>query len=233
MDSLYSTISALVKNDPRLGYVLITIMIVGFIIKKFYHYLNFHESYVTRRFYKRISSIDGEGCNELTKKYLVHVKEQEIYTLLSGIKTAPQNAKMLMDLHLTGVISNQRIKGIYGFLKPYEGKISININLFNKGIFIYSLSMMVFLISYGFYLFLNVIFNNPSVIQFIIGLVLFIGYFLFAIIIGSDFFKYVYLTQLRESLLSLNKLANPEDNINLFSFSKKSNKTSNLDQTVN
>ncbi|PSU62383.1 hypothetical protein C9J20_20505 [Photobacterium phosphoreum] len=233
MDSLYSTISALVKNDPSLGYVLITIMIVGFIIKKFYHYLNFHESYVTRRFYKRISSIDAEGCNELTKKYLVHVKEQEIYTLLSGIKTAPQNAKMLMDLYLTGVISNQRIKGIYGFLKPYNGKVSININLFDKSIFIYSLLMMVCLISYGFYLFLSILFNNPSVIQLIIGFVFFIGYFLLAITIGSDYFKYHYLTQLRESLLGLNKLANPEDNISLFSFSKKSNKISNLDQTAN
>ncbi|MEC6796785.1 hypothetical protein VXS03_06980 [Photobacterium sp. S4TG1] len=237
MGTLYNLIPELLKNNSisnsYFSYILAFLIVISIVIKTLKIVITFHENNIITRFYKRISSINSEGCDEHTKKYLNYVKNQEVFTLLSGIRTAPENAKMIMDLYLTGVVSRQRIKAIYGYLKPKEGKVYIDINRGHKVYFIYSFSVMFCFMLFGMLLYFIMTYENPSLLNIFIGLLIWMSLSLVGLFLGSEAFKYYYLKKLRESLLVLNKLANPEDNISLISFSKKSNKTASLDPTAN
>lgn len=199
-------------NTIPLG-ISLTFVLIGVVVKAVKSVIDLYEEAFITRYFKRLKLLNENLDNESNVfKYLKKLKENEAFRLASGVKAHPEKNDMLMDLYLLSVVSNIELKTVSKYLEPQKNKISIEVNQFEKLYFVYSfiattvLFLLGIIISFTF-------FKVGGVQESIAGMGFLIAFIFSAAIIGKDFRAYIILKRVREQLIKLDKLANPEQNI--------------------
>lgn len=191
----------------------LTVALVGVAVQLVKSLIDFYEEVLIKRYFKRLNSLTEHLSTESTTcKYLDALKENEIFRLASGIKASPEKTNMLMKIYLLGIVSNSELEMLSLYLKPQNMKVSIEVNWFDKFRFIYSLLAATFLLLSG------IIMGSPYFvmgkgIESIAGLVIMIVFIFIAAIVGRDYRTYRVLKRVRERLIELNMVDNPDKSI--------------------
>lgn len=206
-------ILSIFRGNPVVFGIAAVLILIGFFIKTVRSYVSFHEEVLVKRYIDRLSYLSGEvDTNSITYRYLDVLKENEIFLIVSGIKTYPEKAKMLIEIYLLGVVGKNELKRLSPFLAPDNKKVSIRIDYGDQLIFIYSFISMLVFFSLGFY---NALSNfvTGETGRIIAGVVIMLIYTLTGLFLGKEHITLRSLIRVRKQLIKRDMITNPEKKI--------------------
>ncbi|MDT3294770.1 hypothetical protein Q4Q49_03550 [Shewanella sp. SP1S1-7] len=202
--------------------IFLTAALIGVAIKIVRGLIDFYEDVLIKRYFKRLNSLkEHVEVDSTISKYLNSLREYEVFRLASGIRVAPEKAKVLMDIYILGVASNFELKRVSPFLKPENTKILVDVNWIDKLLFTYSFIAAIFLMIAGMLIgFPYFVIGGGA--ESTTGLFIMVIFVMVAAIVGRDFRTYRILKRVSERLTELDMLINPDEKI-LWSFDYRSN----------
>lgn len=191
----------------------LTIALIGVAVKLVKGLIDFYEEVLIKRYFKRLNSLTEHlNTESIASKYLNVLKENEVFRLASGIKASPEKTNMLMEIYLLGVVSNSELKMLVQYLKPKNIKISLEVNWFDKLQFTYSFFAAIFLFFSGIVMGLPYFLKGKGM-ESIAGLFIIVVFFFIAMIVGRDYRTFLTLKRVKERLIELDMLDNPNKSI--------------------
>ncbi len=189
------------------------IVLIGAAVKTATGFLNFYEEFLVKRYTNRLDSLSKDlDTDSITSQYIKALRKNEVFRIASGIECYPEKAKMLMEIYLLGVASKGELKRLSRYFKPENNRLSITVDWCDKVIFIYSFISMLTFFSLGFHVALSSLLTG-KLIQIVSGVVIMFIFMLIGIIAGRDCRVFSSLKRVRDRLLELNMLTNPNDSI--------------------
>lgn len=204
--------------------IFLTAALIGVAIKIVRGLIDFYEDVLIKRYFKRLNSLkEHVEVDSTTSKYLNSLREYEVFRLASGIRVAPEKAKVLMDIYILGIASNFELKRVSPFLKPENTKILVDVNWIDKLQFTYSFIAAIFLMIAGMLIgFPYFVIGGGA--ESTTGLFIMVIFVMVAAIVGRDFRTYRILKRVSERLTELDMLINPDEKI-LWNFGYRSNRS--------
>lgn len=199
-------------NPVASGFVVL-FFLIGVALKVATGVINFHEEFSVQRYLKRLRSLtDDTDKDSLTYQYIKALRENEVFRIASGIESYPEKTEMLMQIYLRGVASKRELKRLAQYISPKNKQVLISVNTGDKILFAYSLFGLILFILLGIYFVLWNLFIGGwihHIAAVVIELIMIgIGTFL-----GRDYNTWRILKRIRERLIELNMVANPDDSI--------------------
>ncbi|MFB2734603.1 hypothetical protein [Shewanella mangrovisoli] len=203
--------------------IFLTAALIGVAIKIVRGLIDFYEEVLIKRYFKRLNSLkEHVDVDSTTSKYLNSLKEYEVFRLASGIRVAPEKAKVLMDIYLLGVASNVELKRVSPYLKLENTKVLVDVKWIDKLQFTYSFIAAIFLMIAGMMIgFPYFVIGGGA--ESTTGLFIMVIFVMVAAIVGRDFRTYRILKCVSERLTELDMLINPDEKI-LWNFGRWSNR---------
>ncbi|EGR0144031.1 hypothetical protein R4536_15385 [Vibrio cholerae] len=200
------------KNTLEFSFFL-ALSLLGFSIKLVRAMISFYEEVLIKRYFNRLNSLSEHLSEDSkTKDYISQLKENEVFRLASGIRSSPEKSKILIEIYLYGVADNRDLKRIQRFIKPLNGKVNIETGFFDKLQITYSLLAMFYLLISGIAL------GGPHFIsengsQVLAGIAVMTMMTVAAAVVGTDFRTYRTLKRVRNRLIDLEIVANPNSKL--------------------
>lgn len=201
------------KANPVVCGFAVTLVLISFAIKVATGVITFHEEFSVQRYLKRLSSLaDGIDENSLTCRYVKKLKEDEAFRIASGIESYPEQADMLMKIYLLGVASKRELKRLSLYLFPKNEQISIAVHCLDKFLFAYSWFCFRLFAALSVYI---VVWNSIIGTWVDVFAALIFAFILMTIglFLLKDYKTWRILKRVRERLLELDMVANPDDSI--------------------
>lgn len=200
------------KNTLVFGFFL-TLSLLGFSVKLVRTMISFYEEVLIKRYFNRLSSLSEHLSKDgRTKDYISQLKENEVFRLASGIKSSPEKSKILIEIYLSGVADNRDLKRIQRFIKPLNGKVNIETDFFDKFQITYSLTAALYLLISGIALGgPHFFFGNGT--EVLAGIAVMTMMTVMAAVVGTDFRTYRTLKRVRNRLIDLEIVANPNSKL--------------------
>ncbi|EGR3921856.1 hypothetical protein DDN45_18045 [Vibrio cholerae] len=191
----------------------LALSLLGFSMKLVRTMISFYEEVLIKRYFNRLNSLlEHLSEDSRTKDYISQLKENEVFRLASGIKSSPEKSKILIEIYLSGVADNRDLKRIQRFITPLNDKVNIETGFFDKIQITYSLSAALYLLISGIALGgPHFIFGNGS--QVLAGMAVMTMMTVAAAVVGIDFRTYRTLKRVRNRLIDLEIVANPNSKL--------------------
>ena len=186
----------------------VMVSVVGLALKVAKSIYDFYEEYIIRRSYRRIADL-SEIVKEsgLHRDFLSDLKNNEVFRVVSGIKSSPKKSKALMRLYLSGNVSLDRLQGISRYLEPSsDGGLKLSISRFEKFASLCSLVSASIIFFLGLLMATQLLFSDNSVTSFLGMLVMLVFSFL-ARLMSKDFRNLRDVKKIDLSEVSNNSLA--------------------------
>lgn len=203
-----------ILQDNAITFVIASsIVLIAAAVKTATGFLNFYEEFLVKRYANRLDSLSKDiDTDSITSQYIKALRKDEVFRIASGIECSPEKAKMLMEVYLLDIVSRSKMKRLSPYLKPENDRISITVNWFDKTLFSYSFASTVFLFVFGLYIGYFTYFTNNGV-QALAGFVVMFIFLFICRFTGRDYKTLRILREVRDRLIELNKVTNPNDSI--------------------
>jgi hypothetical protein len=206
-------ISESLKANPIAYKLAAVLFLISFAVKVATGVIDFHEAFSVQRYLKRLSSLaDGIDKNSLIYQYVKKLRDDEVFRIASGIESYPEQASMLMQTYLLGVASKSELKRLSFYLLPKGEKVSFSINHRDKFLFVYSLFCFRLFLSLAIYV---IVWNyvTGDCLKFFAAIIFAFILMAIGLFLGRDYKTWRILKRVKERLLELNMVANPDDSI--------------------
>jgi hypothetical protein len=209
----------ILKDFPVFYGIAITIALITIALKSISALISFYEDVLLRRFFNRLKYLSEHAEeNSDTLDYLKALKRNEIFRMVSGIKSYPEKSQMLMKIFNLGIADNKELKSIKDYLKPKKLKVEITLNKFDKFQIIYSFVAGLFMMTVGVLYALSLQFGSAG--QSLAGFFIMFVFMLIGGIILKDHRKYKVLTRVYKQLENQGELIEGNSDISLFNLRK-------------
>ncbi|EPF2928027.1 hypothetical protein ACSL9C_000870 [Vibrio navarrensis] len=202
-----------IQENTLIFSFLLTLSLLGFSIRFVRSLIAFYEDVVIKRYFNRLNSLsDKLPENSQAIEYLSHLKCNEVFRLASGIKCSPDKSNMIMKIYILGVADNRQLRRIQSFMKPDGDKVHIETKWFDKLQIAYSLCASLYLVGVGIaFGGSHFVFGSGSEVT--AGLIIMTLMTLVATVVGVDFRTYQDLKIVRNKLIKLELVTNPNSNL--------------------
>ncbi|NMH64913.1 hypothetical protein [Shewanella salipaludis] len=206
-------IPEIVKENTITFGIGLTVALIGVAVRVVKGLIDFYEEVFVKRYFKRLISLNEHLDEEsVSGRYLKLLKENEIFRLASGVKSTPENNNILMEIYILGVASNGELKRLSQYIRSDNMKAAVEVDWFDKLQFTYSFFAATFLFLFGMIMgSANIVMGTG--VESIAGFFVMIMFILIAAVVGRDYRTYRILKRVRERLVSLNMVANPDISI--------------------
>lgn len=214
------TIPEIISDNTITYGVGLTIALVGVAVKAVKGLIDFYEDVLIKRYFKRLNSFSEHISTESKMyRYVNLLKENEVFRLVSGIKSSPEKSNALMDIYLLGIASNDELKRVSSYFKPHNMKVSIEVGWIEKLQFTYSLVAAIVLLFFGVLMGYSY-FVLATGAEAVAGLIVMTIFMFVAMVVGKDYRTYRILKRVRSRLMELDMVENPEKSIS-WSFKRR------------